>query len=176
MPILNKYGFPKIFSLKRKIYNLIELKNKSKSNVYPYAQLFNGALISNKALRKVINVDKRYYIFGEEVDYYWNLKKKGNVGTLLNAIHFHPNVNKRKYTDIKVYYYLKNSIINNYKHLNSPFIRSLSNILILLIRIYRRNGFNFTKSYIFGKNKNFFYKSLYRGFKKKLEIDHHELF
>lgn len=176
MPILDNLGFPKILSRKRKIYNLIELQSIFNDKVYPYAQLFNGALISNDALRKVINVDKNYYIFGEEVDFYWNLRKYGKVGSLLNAFHYHPNVNNRKYTETKVYYYLKNSIINNYKHLNSPFFRSLLNILILLIRIYKRNGYEFTKSYIFGNNKKIFYKSIYRGFKKKLKKDHHELF
>ena len=75
MPILDNLGFPKILSRKRKIYNLIELQSIFNDKVYPYAQLFNGALISNDALRKVINVDKNYYIFGEEVDFYWNLRK-----------------------------------------------------------------------------------------------------
>ena len=70
MPILDNLGFPKILSRKRKIYNLIELQSIFNDKVYPYAQLFNCALISNDALRKVINVDKNYYIFGEEVDFY----------------------------------------------------------------------------------------------------------
>lgn len=166
MPILDINGFPKILSLKRKIDNTFELKRLINNDVYPYVHLFNGVLISNKTLEMMGNVNKNYFIFGEEVDLYWKMRNIGKVGSLVNAIHFHPNVNNRKYTKIKVYYYLKNSIINNFKHLNSPFLRSFLNILILIIRIYKRNGYKFALSFIFGKNKMLLFLSIYRGFKK----------
>ena len=44
------------------------------------------------------------------------MKKLGLVETLLDSYHFHPDVSKRKYTDLKIYYFIKNTIINNYKY------------------------------------------------------------
>ena len=32
-------------------------------------------------------------------------------------MHFHPDVSKRKYSDIKIYYLIKNTIINHNKYL-----------------------------------------------------------
>lgn len=176
-PLLSNKDLPVILALKRKYYKLNNLLKKNKKNIfYPYAQLFNGALIKTKVFNKIGNVNKDYYIFGEEVDLFWRLKDHGEVGSILKSFHFHPNVNKRKYTNEKVYYYLKNSIINNYKHLNRPFLRSILSIIILLLRVTKRNGLNSTIKYLVGSKKKIFYLSIKNGFKKKLRIDHNEIY
>ncbi len=174
LPILNNSFRPKIFSFKRKIYRISNIKKINDSILYPYAQLFNGALLSIKFLNKIGNVNKNYFIFGEEVDLYWRMKKYGKVSSLVTSLHYHPDVSNRSYSNIKVYYYLKNSIINNFKHMDYVFIRSFLNVIVLLIRILRRNGLISLMSFIIGKNYKYFYFSLYRGFKKRLSIDHNE--
>ncbi len=171
LPILNKFGQPVIFSRQRKFYFLDSLINRGFS-FYPYAQLFNGSLISIENLKIVGNVNKDYFIFGEEVDFFWRMKKIGIVETRLDAYHYHPSVRGRKYTDIKIYYYIKNSIINNYKYLSNIKIRNLMIFIIILFRVYSRNGFIYLISLLFGRKSKFFYKAFFRGFKKKLLIDH----
>lgn len=174
-PVLNKYKEPIFLSIKRKLYNFDDLKKKINNEIYyPYVQLFNGALISKKAISQIGNINKNYFIFGEEVDFFWRLRKKGVVLSLLDAIHYHPNVSYRQYTDEKIYYYLKNSIINNYKYFKYPFLRSICSILILVIRVSKRNSINDLFGYILGKKNFYFYKGIIRGFNKKLEIDHNE--
>ena len=174
LPTLNKSFRPKIFSFKRKIYKISKIEKINNSLLYPYAQLFNGALLSIKCLSKIGNVNKNYFIFGEEVDLYWRMKKYGKVSSLITSFHYHPDVSKRSYSKLKVYYYLKNSIINNYKHMDHVIIRSFLNVIVLLIRIFKRNGLISMLSYIVGKNYKYFYFSIYRGFKRRLSIDHDE--
>lgn len=171
LPILNKFGQPIIFGRKRKFYFLDTLVDMGFS-YYPYAQLFNGSLISIENLRNVGNINKDYFIFGEEVDYFWRMKKIGAVETRLDSYHYHPNVKNRKYSEIKIYYYIKNTIINNYKHLSNIHLRNMMTCAIILYRVFSRNGFFFVLSLLFGTKSKFFYKAFIRGFKKKLLIDH----
>lgn len=171
LPILNKFDQPIIFSRQRKFYFLDDLINKGFSS-YPYAQLFNGSLISIENLKIVGNVNKNYFIYGEEVDFFWRMKKIGIVETRLDAYHYHPSVSRRKYSDIKIYYYIKNTIINNYKYLSNIKTRNLMIFIIILFRVYSRNGFIYIISLLFGTKSKFFYKAFFRGFKKKLLIDH----
>ena len=171
LPILDKSGLPKIFSFKRKYYYLSELINEG-FFCYPYAQLFNGSLISLKNFKSLGNINKNYYIYGEEVDFFWRMKKLGLVETLLDSYHFHPDVSKRKYTDLKIYYFIKNTIINNYKYFSFVSIRNLLTLVIILLRVYSRNGFLYSLDLLIGGRKRLIYKALIRGLNKKLSIDH----
>ena len=46
---------------------------------------------------------------GDELDYLYRLRKVGNVVSVLDAIHYHPDVTKRS-IDIKwIFFYTKNS-------------------------------------------------------------------
>lgn len=171
LPLLNRLNMPKIFSLKRKYYDHKDILNNYNSIIYPYAQLFNGALVHSKLIEKVGNININYFIFGEEVDFFWRMKSFGQVGTLLNSFHYHPNVGKRPYSEIKIYYYIKNSIINNFKYLDHPYLRSFLNIFILLVRVSNRNSIIYAIMLLFGKNNFLFYKSIIRGFKKELRVD-----
>lgn len=174
LPILNVYKFPKIFGFKRKIYTLDELKKYSSDTTYPYAQLFNGALISTKALTRIGNINKNYFIFGEETDFFYRLKKIGNVISVNNALHFHPNVKNRIYSKTKIFYYIKNSFINNSKHMDYPFFRNIMVMIIIIYRCLKRNGLLFVLSLLIGSNTKYFYPAIWRGIKKDLSYQIHE--
>ena len=103
-------------------------------------------------------------------------KKKGKVISILNSYQFHPNVSEREYTNIKIYYYIKNTIINNFKYFTYPNIRNFLTILIIIIRIYKRNGLVHLLKILFGKYRNYFYLAIKRGYKNELRVDHNELF
>lgn len=173
-PKLDKNNNPQIFSFKRKYKNTKEINNLTVNHLYPYAQLFNGALISIKAINKIGNINKDYFIFGEEVDYYYRLKEIGNIFTNFKALHYHPNVSNRKYTLTKIYYYVKNSIINNNKYFNYVPLRNLFVVLIVLVRSFNRNGFLYFLSLIIGNKSYFFYLSIFRGIKGRLGKDFNE--
>ncbi|MAV81880.1 MAG: hypothetical protein CMI90_00270 [Pelagibacteraceae bacterium] len=170
-PILNNRNYPKIFALKRKIKTLSNFKIEYKDNFYPYAQLFNGSLIDTNFIREIGNINFNYYIFGDETDFFYRLKSKGKVISILNSIHYHPNVSNRPYNLIKIYYYLKNSIIINNKYMDFPITRSILNIIAIIFRTAARNGIFYIVSILLGKKKFFFYKAIMRGFKGKLAKD-----
>lgn len=168
MPILNKNGFPTIKFFNRKLYSIDSFSNSEE--IYPFAHLFNGALISMDAVRKIGNINKDYFIMGDEVDYFFRLKKAGYVGTLLQAIHYHPDVSFRPYSGVKIYYLLKNTIINHNKYFDYSLIRNLALIYVLLYRVYKRNGARYFLSTIFAKNF-FFFKAIYAGTRNIISKD-----
>jgi rhamnopyranosyl-N-acetylglucosaminyl-diphospho-decaprenol beta-1,3/1,4-galactofuranosyltransferase len=174
LPIFNINNFPKIIGFKRKIYTLDELKKCTSDLIYPYAQLFNGALISTKAITKIGNINKNYFIFGEETDYFYRLKKVGNVISVNNALHFHPNVKNRTYSNTKVFYYIKNSFINNSKHMDHSFFRNIMVMIIIIYRCLMRNGIFFVLSLLMGPNSKYFYPAIWKGIKKESSFHIHE--
>lgn len=169
-PSIRKNGIPDTFRfwIKFRLLNSLPLDY---GLYYPYAHLFNGALINLEAVKKIGNVNKDYFMYGDEVDYYFRLKKFGDVKSLLTAVHYHPDVLKRKYSIQRIYYNLKNNIINYYKHHDLPFIRSLVAPLIILSRVSKTNGFLFMISLLIGKNAPAFYKGFFRGLGKKIGKD-----
>lgn len=167
MPRLNSDGHPSLSIFKRKLSRVCELDTDS---IYPFAHFFNGALISMKAAREVGNINRDYFIMGDEVDYFYRLKSFGPVGTLIESKHFHPDVTNRPYSQTKIYYLLKNTIINHQKYMNLPLVRSLALIPVVLLRTLLRNGLSFL--FLFLLNKDFiFFKALQRGFKGTLAKD-----
>ena len=74
-PVLNKEMLPVIFGFPRKFYTLQSLKNKCPNNTYSFAHLFNGALISVNAIKKIGNVNSNFFLMGDEVDYFFRLRK-----------------------------------------------------------------------------------------------------
>ena len=78
-PVLSKNTMPKLFGLPRKIYTLQRLKDISKNQIYPFAHLFNGALISMNAVKRIGNVNKDFYLMGDEVDFLYRLRDYGLV-------------------------------------------------------------------------------------------------
>jgi GT2 family glycosyltransferase len=162
---------PKIFGLPRKIYTLQKLKDISKNQIYPFAHLFNGALISMNAVKRIGNVNKDFYLMGDELDFLYRLKDYGLVASSLNAFHFHPDVSKRQFNNYKIYFYIKNSFILHSRYCNAVLLRNILVILSLLARVTRRNGPKHLFSILFGSNSKYFYKAIYRGLNKSIGND-----
>lgn len=150
LPILNKNLNPTLRPWGRKLYNLSQVS--CSTLIYPYAHLFNGALISLNAVKDIGNVNKGYFIMGDEVDYFYRLRKIGKVGTLIKAKHYHPDVSKRAYSRNKIYYLLKNTIINHNLYFDYPIIRNFALLLILIIRVISRNGIRYFFALILSKD------------------------
>jgi GT2 family glycosyltransferase len=149
MPLLNYEMHPTLYPFKRKIYQF-ELLPKNLT-IYPFAHLFNGALILTEAVKKIGNINKNYFIMGDEVDYFYRLREYGKVGTLLHAKHYHPDVSMRPYSKVKIYYLLKNTIINHSQYMDHALIRNIALLIIIFLRVLRRNGPIFLLGLIFDR-------------------------
>ena len=165
MPRLNKKGFPVIFAWKRKFYTVNELP--AKDGKYPHAHLFNGALINVEKAKLLGNIDRSFFMYGDEVDYFCRLKQAGKVYSALNALHYHPDVSRRSIEKKKVYYFIRNTIILNHKYFDHAFIRDCMTVTIAMIRILRRNGLSELISYILGGNRKYLYLGIYDGRKNR---------
>jgi len=172
-PILNKYGLPKIGFNKPNICLVSKLQKFCKGNLYPWTHLFNGALISIKCVKEIGNVNTDYFMYGDEVDFFFRLRKVGKVFSHSKAIHFHPETYKRPLNQIKIFYFIRNSLINYQKYYDHKLFRCTVGILYLLIKIYQKNdNFKIIFSLLVGKDRKIFYSSISQGLRKKLGINH----
>lgn len=171
MPRLNRNNLPVLFSYKRKI-KLINSKYLSKKIEYPFVHLFNGALISMNAIKKIGNVNVDYFMMGDEVDYFFRLRSVGNVYSLLNSIHYHPAVRNRPYSNNKVFYLIKNTIILHNKYFDQAFLRNIGMIIITFLRVLNRNGLIFTIRFFLSLRNNLFIKAITLGSINRIGEDH----
>jgi rhamnopyranosyl-N-acetylglucosaminyl-diphospho-decaprenol beta-1,3/1,4-galactofuranosyltransferase len=169
--LLDRRGFPVIFGAPRKLVTLDELRKTAADGTYPFAYLFNGALITLEAVRKIGNVNREFYLFGEEVDYLFRLRSVGKVVSVLNAVQFHPDVSQRPLTEAKFYYYLKNTLVLNAQYFNLVPIRNLLAIIAVLGRSAKRNGLLAVTSYLSGSRAPIFYLAILRGLRGKIGKD-----
>ena len=82
------------------------------------------------AVRKIGNVNKDYFIMGDEVDYFYRLRSAGKVLTLLKQ-HFHPSV-EDDYTQKLKYLLVRNSLILHRLSFDKSWIRNMFRISVLL--------------------------------------------
>ena len=167
IPRLNLYQNPIIFSLFRKYKRLSSLKKKFK-DTYNFVHLFNGSLIRINSIKLIGNINTKYVLYGDEVDYFYRMRKVGKVETCLSAYHYHPDVSKRIISSNSAYYYLRNSIIINYKYCDQATLRSILNFFVLIYRLVVRNGIYYTFLNIFKYRKNFFINAIIDAKKKRL--------
>lgn len=170
-PILDSAQMPVIFRSPRKVSSVESLRQLSLDDTYPFVHLFNGALISTEAIKKIGNVNKGYFIYGEEVDYFFRLRQVGEVRSVISALHFHPDVTLRTFSLVKIYYYLKNSIILNKLYYDKVLVRSILSVGIIFTRIINANGYRYFISLIFGRYKKVSYTAIHRGFSCKIGRD-----
>lgn len=170
-PKLNVYGLPVLFRRTRKVHRVEDLEALALDGTYPFAHFFNGALIDLAAVLKVGNVDSRFFMFGDEVDYFFRLREAGLVCSVIKALHMHPDVSKRPYTPAKVYYYLKNTLILNQRYFDWPWVRHGLAVSAVLVRTAQRNGLAEVFSLLVGKNSSAFYSAIVRGIMGKLGKD-----
>lgn len=171
LPVLDKNGLPVLFSRKRKINTLPELSKIAENGTYPFAHFFNGALVSTEAARGVGNVNREFFMSGDETDFFYRLRKYGAVYSVLSAHHNHPDVSNRPLTPIKVYYYVKNTLILNRLYFNRVWVRTFLNILAVLVRTATRNGLAEAMSYVAGRNASVLYLAIARGIRGHLGKD-----
>jgi rhamnopyranosyl-N-acetylglucosaminyl-diphospho-decaprenol beta-1,3/1,4-galactofuranosyltransferase len=170
-PLLDAAGLPVLLGLPRKLGTLAELKAIAKDGTYPFAHFFNGALISIDAVRKIGNVDRDFFMFGDEVDYFFRLRMAGEVLSVIGALHYHPDVSQRPYSPAKVYYYLKNTLILNGRYFNAIWLRHLMAVIVVLVRTARRNGVLTALSFVCGTRSPAFYMAIVRGLRSKVGKD-----
>ena len=162
-PMLNRNRLPVVFAFRRKLHRRAELEAVACGGVYPFAHLFNGALVSTDAIRQIGNVESGYFMFGDEVDFFCRLRTSGEVVSVLKAVHFHPDVSRRPYSPAKVYYYVKNSLIIHQRHFDMVYLRDLLALVAVLARVAKRNGPGAALSYLVGRDAGAFYSAISRG-------------
>lgn len=170
-PVLDAAGLPVIWGWPRKLPTLADLRAVVPEGTYPFAHLFNGALISMAAVRQVGNVNRDFFIYGDEVDYFFRLRKAGPVISVLDAVHYHPDVSKRSYTSLKAYYFVKNSLVLNARYFNAVWVRHVMLIMVFLYRMATRNGFGFVMALLLGRHAPVFYMAILRGLQGKVGKD-----
>jgi rhamnopyranosyl-N-acetylglucosaminyl-diphospho-decaprenol beta-1,3/1,4-galactofuranosyltransferase len=169
--VLDKAGLPVVLAARRKLGRLEQLRKKAPDGTYPFAYLFNGALITTEAVRKIGNINRDFFIFGEELDYFFRLRQVGKVISVLKAVQFHPDVSQRMYTPAKIYYYIKNTMIINSCYMNAVPIRNLLTVVAALGRIAKRNGLVKVLSYLLGRDAPVLHLAVVRGLQGKIGRD-----
>ena len=170
-PLIKDNNQPSHFAWTRKIKNKKLLLKKSFDSKYPYVHLFNGALIPISIIKKIGNVNKNYFIYGDELDYTFRLMRQGKIFSNINSIHYHPDVTKRSYSRLKIYYFLKNTLIITNKYYNNVFLRQILQIINIILITIRRNGINYFISFILIKNYKLIPLAIYRGIRGKIGFD-----
>jgi rhamnopyranosyl-N-acetylglucosaminyl-diphospho-decaprenol beta-1,3/1,4-galactofuranosyltransferase len=161
LPVLNSAGHPIVFARKRKYDRLAEFAPDTTR--YPHIHPFNGALINLNRIAPVGNIDRSYFMFGDEVDFLCRMKKAGKVYSALKALHYHPDVSRRTIDKKKVYYFIRNTIILNHLYYDKAIIRDLLCVGVALLRIWKRNGVGSFFSYIAGRDSKFVYQGIADG-------------
>jgi GT2 family glycosyltransferase len=171
LPVLDKEGMPAIFAWPRKITALEELNRRSRDRLYPFAHLFNGVLVSADAIRAIGNVETGYFIFGDELDYMMRLRQWGEVLSHVDAHHYHPDVAGRPLSDMKIYFYIKNTIILNRRYYNKAPLRNVLTVGVGLARMALRNGLREAASFAMGKQNAVVRKAIARGLQGRIGND-----
>lgn len=170
-PVLGPKGHPVIFGWPRKIRTLAELRAARPDGTYPVASMFNGALVSTDAVRKVGNVDTAFFIFGDEVDFGLRLRRAGRTFSHIDARHYHPAVEKRPLSDVKVYYFIKNTLILNNRYYDRPWLRHFLTLAIILLRVTSRNGLKAGLSFASGRRNALVRTAIRRGLRGQVGAD-----
>lgn len=171
VPLLNRNRLPVILRWPRKLRFRAELAAVAPGGTYPFAHLFNGALISMRAVEQIGNVETGYFMFGDEVDFFCRLRTAGEVISVIDAVHYHPDVSGRPYGPAKVYYYVKNSLIIHQRYFDQAALRNVLALVAVLARVAARNGPGAALGYLAGRNAPQFYGAIRRGLAGRIGQD-----
>jgi rhamnopyranosyl-N-acetylglucosaminyl-diphospho-decaprenol beta-1,3/1,4-galactofuranosyltransferase len=172
-PLLDSAGLPVILARPRKLPTLASLEPYSQKGTYPFAHLFNGALVAASAIHLIGNVNSDFFIFGDEVDYFFRLRRVGKVFSLIAARHLHPDVSSRPYSSIKIYYYIRNTLILNTRYFNQVWLRHGMAVVAGLWRTARRNGALEALSYVAGSRLPVLLQAVHAGLNGRLGREFH---
>lgn len=170
-PKLNRRGYPALVGRPRKIGTLGELQALATDGLYPFAHLFNGALVSVDTARAIGNVSPDFFLSGDEVDYFMRLQRSGPVFSHVEARHYHPDVTTRPLTPEKFYYYLKNTIILHNRYFDYKAARNLLAVAAVLARTAARNSPATALSYVVGRHAPLLWKAIARGLRGRIGKD-----
>ena len=170
-PLLNRNGHPVVAARRRKLKTLSELERVATGQSYPFAHLFNGALIRTTVIRQIGAVNSDYFLMGDEVDYFMRMRTVGQVISHLPARHLHPDVSNRPLNSVKFYYFVKNSIILNHRYFDQTVTRDFSTIAVAIGRTWRRNSPLDALSYLIGRNAPILWRAVMRGFNRRIGAD-----
>lgn len=170
-PLLDQRGLPVLLRRKRKIARLSELEKLAGGPTYPFVHLFNGALVSTAVVRQIGNVESDFFLMGDEVDFFMRLRRAGPVISDLRARHLHPDVSRRPLDAVKLYYYVKNTIILNGRYFDKKPARNFLAVVAALHRIARRNSLGEALSYVAGSRAPILWKAVRRGLNGQIGKD-----
>lgn len=173
-PVLGPKNLPVLFARQRKVTHLSALRAMADSDTYPFAHLFNGALIDMAAVRRIGNVNTDFFLMGDEVDFFMRMRTVGPVLSHLKALHLHPDVSGRPLNDVKFYYYVKNTLILNGRYFDRRWIRNSAAVVAALARTRRRNGLREAMSYVTGSRRALLTKAISRGLGGRIGKDMHD--
>ena len=162
-PMLDAHGLPVLLRSRRKVAHLEDLRRIANGAFYPFAHLFNGALLQVDAARRIGNVDTNFFLMGDEVDFFMRLRTLGPVLSHLEAHHLHPDVSQRSLDPIKFYYYIKNTLILNRRYFNHVLTRDIMTVVAALVRTARRNSLTEAMSYVAGRRAPILWKAVRNG-------------
>ncbi len=171
-PKLDRKGLPKLVGFPRKFRTLRQLRKLAPNGVYEFAHFFNGALVSIESVKRAGNVDRDFFIFGDEVDYFFRLRLVGRVVSVLDAHHYHPDVTRRPYTPAKIYYYLKNTVVLNHRYFDHAWLRDVLAVAAVVFRTLQRNGFIAGGALMFGPRDPLLWSALRRGWQGRVGRDY----
>jgi rhamnopyranosyl-N-acetylglucosaminyl-diphospho-decaprenol beta-1,3/1,4-galactofuranosyltransferase len=164
-------GLPVLARRQRKLATLAELERIAPSGTYPFAHFFNGALVLRSAIESAGSVDTRWFMFGDEVDYFFRLRQVGEVRSVLAARHYHPDVARRPLNPTKLYYYLKNTLILNRLYFDKVALRDLATLGIGLARYGARNGWRNLAATLTGPQRTLVPRAILRGLRGRIGAD-----
>ncbi len=170
-PVLDEAGLPVLVARSRKLKRLDQLERAVRGDTYPFAHLFNGALIPTEVIRRIGDVNSDFFLMGDEVDYFMRMRAIGQVVSHLGARHLHPDVSRRRLDPAKLYYYVKNSIILNHRYFNKAAARDLMTVAAALGRTARRNSLAEALSYVGGRRAPVLWRAIFRGLKGQVGPD-----
>lgn len=170
-PLLDRAGLPVVAGRRRKLPTLAQLGRVAPDGTYPFAHLFNGALISRAAIEAAGTVDTRFFMFGDEVDYFFRLRRIGQVVSVLAARHYHPDVGVRPLTPAKLYYYLKNTLLLNRRYFDKVPVRDALTLTVGLARYGARNGWPTLAGVLLGRQRRLVPRAILRGLRGQIGAD-----
>jgi rhamnopyranosyl-N-acetylglucosaminyl-diphospho-decaprenol beta-1,3/1,4-galactofuranosyltransferase len=170
-PLLDPAGLPVIAARRRKLPTLAELGRIAPEGTYPFAHLFNGALVTRAAIEAAGTVDTRFFIYGDEVDYFFRLRQVGEVRSVVAAHHYHPDVARRPLTPLKLYYYLKNTLVLNGRYFDRAKLRNALTIGIGIARYGARNGWGALAAVLLGRQRGLVPRAVTRGLRGQVGAD-----
>lgn len=113
-----------------------------KDRVHGIAHLFNGSLIHKEVVKHIGLPTKELFIWGEESEYFFRVKRSFAVFTVVGSIHFHPANSFSLYKNwneghlFKLYYYFRNRLLINISRFSLRFVAYLRYMLFIIALIF----------------------------------------